>query len=626
MKKQICFSVVLMAGAACANPYGICAHVGGHEWDTRDKSFALMKEAGISYVRADFSWGGIQRNAESWNYDRLDALMVSAENAKMRMLPILNYNVSFANPAYQHVDLWLRYVSNTVSRYQEKIPIWEVWNEQDINQFWKDPNPTNYLALLKPTYEMIKAINPKLQVAVGGYAGIPMNYIEELYKLGGGKYFDIMNIHPYSHPTPPEVDLEKRVLDLYKLMEKYGDAKKPTWVTELGWPTQKQRLAVPGLLRGAFTQLRPGPDAKWRVVVVHDPGLPVGASITLGALEEELKGLGTVQKVDFDELFDAFDKNPPDAVVLPVNESFPADERLIRYVRNGGVLVSLGGAPFYYGWTRDDNGKWRQDRNAKTGDYQAQLRFENEAWWHKKPYTIPEKMKVSGSAGLPPGISVECERYLRPSDRLKEGDRFIPLLQGEKDGYKGVGAAIIQYGSDMKGAVILSGIRESGMRGSTEDEQARINMRANLMLLQLGITQIFNYEFHAPEADDLDQESHFGIVHKDLTPKPAYHAYRTMTTQRPWNATALDTPWKSADGALYFPQWKTPDGKTGGAIWAYRQKGNYKLTFSAPRLKLVSYLGEEIKADWQGNTCVLPLTDAAIYFSGGTLVSTEVVR
>ena len=614
MRKTVCLLAAALAGVASANPYGICAHVGGHEWPTRDKAFALMKEAGISYVRADFSWGGIQQNADTWNYGRLDALMLSAQSAQMRMLPILNYNTPFANPAFQHLDLWLAYVNNTVSRYQAQIPVWEVWNEQDLNQFWKNPNPEDYFTLLKPTYEAIKAINPKLQVAVGGYAGIPLDYIEKLYQLGGKAYFDIMNIHPYSHPAPPEVDLEQRILDLRKLMDKYDDGKKPIWVTELGWPTQKQRFMVPGLLRGAFAQLKTDPAAKWRVLAVRDPHLPVGASVSLSGLEEELQE--TVQGVDFDELFAALDTNPPDAVVLPLNESFPADERLIRYVRDGGVLVAIGGAPFYYGWTRDANGKWAQDKSVKVGDYHAQLRMDCEAWWFKRGYAIPEKMTVSGF-----GKDVTCDRFLRPSDKMKEGDRFIPLMQGTQDGYNGVGAAIIKYGSDMKGALVLSGIREGGMRGSTEDEQARLNIRANLILLQLGIAQIFNYEFHAPEVDDLDQESHFGIVHKDLTPKPAYHAYRTFTAQRPPDAAVLDAPWKSPDGSLYFPQWKTPSGKQGGAIWAYRQKGRYALTFSTVNVKLVSYLGEDVKGEWKGSTCILPLTDAPLYFSGGALAS-----
>jgi len=615
MKRIVCLFWVALAGGASANPYGICAHVGGDEWGTRDKAFTLMKDVGISYVRADFPWGSIQRNAESWDYARLDALMVSADAAKMRILPILDYNVSFANPAWQHLDQWLRYVNTTVSRYQARIPTWEVWNEQDISQFWKDPNPTNYFALLKPTYEAIKAINPKLQVAVGGYAGVPLGYIEALYKLGGKSCFDIMNIHPYNHPAPPEANLEQRILDLRKLMEKYGDGQKPIWVTELGWPTQKQRFAVPGLLRGAFAQLKSDPGAKWRVLAVRDPNLHVGSCVSMNGLEDELGQ--AVQGVDFDELFAALDTNPPDAVILPA-ENFPADERLIRYARDGGVLVAFGGAPFYVGWTRSPDGTWKQDKSVRTGDYYAQLRIDFEAWWHKRGHAIPEKMTVSGF-----GRDISCERFIRPSDKMKEGDRFIPLMQGKQGDYTGVGAAIVKYGSDMKGAVVLSGIWERGMCGSTEDEQARFTMRANMILLQLGIAQIFNYEFHAPEVDDLDQESHFGIVHKDLTPKPAYHAYKTLTAQRPAAATVLDAPWKSPDGSLYFPQWKTPDGQAGGAIWAYRQKGSYALTFSTSKVKLVSYLGEEIKGAWKGNICTLPLTDAPVYFSGATLTSTE---
>ena len=618
MRRAISFLLMALAGAASANPYGICAHVGGHEWATRDKSFALMKEAGITYVRTDFAWAGIQRNADAWSYEKLDALMFSAENAKIRILPILDYNAPFADPAWQHLDPWLRYVNTTVSRYQAQIPVWEVWNEQDINQFWKNPNPTNYFALLKPTYEAVKAINPKLQVAVGGYAGVPLGYIEQIYELGGKPYFDIMNIHPYSHPAPPEADLEQRILDLRKLMDKYGDSRKPIWVTELGWSTQKQRFVVPGLLRGAFAQLKKDPAAKWRVLVARDPSLPVAAAVSQGSLEAELPH-DTVQGVDFDELLAALDAAPPpDAVVLPLNESFPADERLVRYVRDGGVLVAIGGAPLYYGWTRNSDGSWKQDKAVRTGDFHAQLRLDFEAWWYKRGYTIPEQMTVSGF-----GKDVTCDRFLRPSDKMKEGDRFIPLMQGTKDGYNGVGAAIIKYGSDMKGALILSGLREGGMRGSTEDEQARLNTRANLMLLQLGIAQIFNYEFHAPEEDDLDQESHFGIVHKDLTPKPAYHAYRTLTTQRPPNATVLNAPWKSPDGSLYFPQWKTPNGQAGGAIWAYRQKGSYALTFSTNKIKFISYLGDELKGTWRGNTCTLPLTDAPVYFSGGSLSTAE---
>ncbi|MCL1857153.1 MAG: beta-galactosidase [Kiritimatiellaeota bacterium] len=335
-------SCVAWADVALSNPYGICAHIDWREWEVRDRELALMKEAGIGYVRTDFAWGGIQFDRESWNYGRLDAMMESAKGAAMPILPILDYHASFATPAHEHLDLWLRYVSNTVSRYQTQIPVWEVWNEQNLDQFWKSPNPTNYLALLTPTYELVKAINPELQVAIGGHAGVPLDFIEELYRLGAKPYFDIMNVHPYSHPAPPEAGLERTMRGLYAVMAKYGDEKKPTWVTETGWPTQPRRLMAPGMLRHAFSQLKKAPDAAWRTLVIHDPSLPVGSGIDLAIVADEIPG--SVLAATFDEMLDAFEKNPPNAVILPVTESFPADERLIRYVRDGGVLVATAGA------------------------------------------------------------------------------------------------------------------------------------------------------------------------------------------------------------------------------------------------------------------------------------------
>jgi len=203
---------------------------------------------------------------------------------------------------------------------------------------------------------------------------------------------------------------------------------------------------------------------------------------------------------------------------------------------------------------------------------------------------------------------------------MKEGDRFIPLMQGTHGEYTGVGAAIFKYDSDMKGAVIVSGIREAMMVGCSEDDQARLTARTVLMLLQLGVAQVFTYEFQAMEKDDFDLENHFGIVHKDLTPKSAFHAYRTLVAQRPAGSTASGRPWKSADGSLYFPQWRLPDGTDGGAVWAYRKAGVVTLTFSTSDITLRSYLGEEIHGEWDGNVCRLTVTDAPIYFSGGVLL------
>lgn len=126
-------------------------------------------------------------------------LIPLAKQANVSILPILDYDVPWATPAWRHPDAWGGYVRRIVSRYAKDLRYWEVWNEQNGSGFWRDrPSGANYVPLLKRAYEEIKKIDPELTVLYGGTAGVPLGYIEDSLKAGAGAYFDVMNIHPYT--------------------------------------------------------------------------------------------------------------------------------------------------------------------------------------------------------------------------------------------------------------------------------------------------------------------------------------------------------------------------------------------------------------------------------------------
>jgi len=610
-----------------ASPYGVCAHVTrGGESQIQTNEFRLMQEAGIAWARSDFDWSGIQRTpGGEWNFSALDAVIANAEKAGVQMLPILGYNVSFASPSCKNLDRWTNYVHAIASRYRSRLPVLEVWNEENIPGFWKDPDATNHLALLRATYETVKAVDPGLSVAVGGFAGVPTNFIERLYQAGAKSCFDIMNIHPYGQPSAPESYLEERFAGLKAVMAKYGDADKPLWITEIGWPTQVQRMSAPGTIRAGLQVAKPNKKGAWRIAVLDDPAFGNGHAAPSDAiLNTELPDESRVQRLTFDALLATLASYDVDAVLLPFSETFPSDgfDKLVDYVRRGGILIKCGGMPFWDPMTRDADGRWVKAK-AYGEPFRDRLRIGVEAWWYKKG-VVPEEMPVTfvgPAAGVPePKDGIKAERFLTPNG-LKAGDRFVPLLSGTHNGYTGTAAAVYCFNSDLKGAVIASALFERGQQGSNEAQQAKVLPRALLLAYRLGTARTFWYEFQAPEHDDLDPESHFGILHRDLSPKPAYRAYKTLAAQRPAGSTPLDRPWKSDDGALYYPQWTLPDGRPAGAVWAYKKPGLYKLTFSVGGLALTSHTGAPVGTQWSGNACILPLTDALVYFAGGTLES-----
>ena len=116
--------------------------------------------------------------SRGWNYSHLDRVIELAKKEKINVLPILDYDVPWATPAWKHLDLWSGYVRNLVNRYP-LLRYWEVWNEQNSPSFWHDASSgENYAKLLERTYREIKAINPEITVLYGGTAGVPLPFIE----------------------------------------------------------------------------------------------------------------------------------------------------------------------------------------------------------------------------------------------------------------------------------------------------------------------------------------------------------------------------------------------------------------------------------------------------------------
>ena len=270
VRLELYFLIVLTSLAfpsGAFNPYGVVTDGSRSEYDMHDGLADLIKVGGMGYERVDWDWRACQKEkGGAFDFSRYDKIVEADVARGVTVLPIVYGPPSWAYPAWQHLDGYAAFVRETVRRYGKRMPVIEIWNEQNIAGFWKNPNPTNYLALLKVAYKAAKEVDPSVRVALGGTAGWAHGFIRSLYAIGAKDYFDIVNVHPYCYPYPPEEPLRKGFEELRKIMAEYGDAEKPIWFTEIGWPTHEVDLTGPGnvLLAGLKTA-RPE-KTSWNVI------------------------------------------------------------------------------------------------------------------------------------------------------------------------------------------------------------------------------------------------------------------------------------------------------------------------------------------------------------------------
>jgi hypothetical protein len=160
---------------------------------------------------------------------------------------------------------YANFVATMAQRYGDKVAAWEIWNEEDEQEWWGAPggDPEHYARLLKVTYA---AVHPYGTVIVGGMVGNDYQFLSKLYDFGAGGSFDGVGVHtdtacaivpPDSFYRDPNGAVARFSFlgfrSVHDVMVAHGDGNKPIWMTEFGWNTYT------GLCNtGAFAGKKPG--------------------------------------------------------------------------------------------------------------------------------------------------------------------------------------------------------------------------------------------------------------------------------------------------------------------------------------------------------------------------------
>jgi hypothetical protein len=241
----------------------------------------LIASSGATSVRVAFYWdAGQPLGPGAVDFRSYDGPVLAAARHGLGVLPVVLVAPAWArrdagdpaSPPRNPAD-YAAFLTALVGRYGPRgslwaehpdvrprpIRAWQLWNEPNLPGFWRQqPFAMGYVKLLKAARAALRAADPGARAIL---AGLPNGWdpLRRIYQAGGRRYFDAAAIHPY---TARADRVPRYVLAARRVMRRFGDRRKPVWVTEVSWPAAKGRARDPiGIAtddRGQARRLRRG--------------------------------------------------------------------------------------------------------------------------------------------------------------------------------------------------------------------------------------------------------------------------------------------------------------------------------------------------------------------------------
>jgi hypothetical protein len=202
----------------------------------------------------DTAWSHLQPQPDDWEFKSLDKSVELAEQHHAEILLVLGQSPrwaashpdepsALAEPggasAPKDMNVWRHYVRKVANRYKGRIRYYEIWNEANLPGFYSG-TVSQMVTLAKEAYKELKEVDQANVVLSpsGMGRGSNIQWLDDFFSQGGGRYCDVIAYHFYVTPAPPEEMLN--VIGEVKQVLKRHDIVKPVWDTETGWDMDKK--------------------------------------------------------------------------------------------------------------------------------------------------------------------------------------------------------------------------------------------------------------------------------------------------------------------------------------------------------------------------------------------------
>lgn len=226
---------------------------------------------GVRLIREELRWAAVEPRRGQFDDRRYDELFAAAARRGLAVLPLL-----FKTPAWlapegntlpPSLPAWQRFVGHVVGRYgaggsfwrahpaldaRLAPTTWEVWNEPYFGYFSRGGvDPAAYARLVRATVRAGRAASPRagflaaMELDYVAPDGSTRNWAQDVLAADPTLPAELAGIavHPYVRGSPldrsgPAGGRFDRVLELLSLARDHGlRARRPLWLTEIGWAT-----------------------------------------------------------------------------------------------------------------------------------------------------------------------------------------------------------------------------------------------------------------------------------------------------------------------------------------------------------------------------------------------------
>jgi beta-xylosidase len=229
------FAVADPAIPAGAIPAGLGVNI--HFTHAKPDQLKLLADTGISWIRMDFQWAGIERKIGVYDFSAYDGLMKDLDSCHIHPLFILDYG----NPIYgkdspssdEARSAFAKWAAASVTHFANRGVVWEMWNEPNIG-FWKPkPDVEAYAKLSLATGKAIHAAEPDATFIGPGTSTVDVRFCQACFKAGCLNDWSAVSVHPYRQGGP-----ELAAADYKKLSDaiaKYAPANKTIPIISSEW-------------------------------------------------------------------------------------------------------------------------------------------------------------------------------------------------------------------------------------------------------------------------------------------------------------------------------------------------------------------------------------------------------